>query len=111
MPDKRDSISQRASQLAASNPPGVVLENLLLWMFRAIGLVLGRGWFYGSKVVYFIGLAFMDGYVHGAHAVRQPAPQQLPAPVSPPIVDDDRIADHTTPFGVPFGPNVHASHD
>jgi hypothetical protein len=62
--------------------------------------------------VYFIGLAFMDGYAHGTKAAPRPAPaQQLPQRVSPPLVDDDRIADHTTPFGVPFGPNVHASHD
>lgn len=110
MTDARD-LSRRASELAASHPPAVVLENLFLGFFAVLGWIVGRLWFYGSKTVYIVALALADGYVKGARAANAPV-QQLPqAADTRPLVEDDRITDHTTPFGIPFGPNVQASHD
>lgn len=114
-------IMQRATELATKNTPGevarsagILLENLFLGFFAAVAWVLGRTWFYGSQLIYAAGLAFADGYKRGTKA----QPKQPPAAVSAPLtagpaqlLEDDRIADHMTPFGIPFGPNVQASHD
>jgi hypothetical protein len=109
---KSQEIAQRAEALAKENTLGVVLDNLFFLTFRVIGLALGRTWFYGSKLVYVIWLAFLDGYVQGVKAVReaQAAPGQAPqGPVQGPLLDDERIMmQHNTPFGVPFGPNIQA---
>lgn len=109
-------IMQRATELAEKNTPGVALtsvrdlaENLFLGIFTCLAWVLGRSWFHGSQLLYAAGLAFADGYRKGAHAPRVPQqPSVPPYPGQPRMLDDDRIADHTTPFGVPFGPNVQA---
>lgn len=114
-------IMERAGELASKNTPGVafssfgiLLENLFLGFFASVAWVLGRTWFYGSQLIYAAGLAFADGYKRGTKA----QPKQPPAAVSAPLtagpaqlLEDDRIADHMTPFGIPFGPNVQASHD
>lgn len=85
-------IAQRAEQLAHENPPGVVLENAVLKTFALIGWILGRLWFFGSKFIFIIGLAFIDGYKKGAKvppkAVRSGSPQR--------------------PDLTQYGPNVHA---
>lgn len=106
-------IMQRATELAEKNTPGVALtgirdlaENLFLGLFACIAWILGRSWFHGSQLLYAAGLAFADGYRKGAKAPR--VPPQPPSVPQPRMLDDDRIADHTTPFGVPFGPNVQA---
>jgi hypothetical protein len=109
---------QRATELAEQNTPGVaftglgvLLENLFLGAFTAIGWVTGRTWFHGSRLVYVIGLAVADGYVKGAK-VPPRVPQQLAPPLPPghpDLMSDERIIDQrTTPFGVPYGPNVQA---
>lgn len=106
------ALSKRAGELANENTPGVVLENLFFGFFTVIGMVLGRAWFYASKMVYIIGLAFIDGYKRGAKfqpKVPQPIAAPPPAPDMPALMDDGRTHDaYTTPFGVPFGPNVQA---
>lgn len=114
-------IMQRASELATKNTPGqvarsagIILENLFLGFFACVAWVLGRSWFYGSQLIYAAGLAFADGYKRGAKA-RPEQPQAVEPPAGPrtqELVEDGRIIDqYQTPFGVPFGPNVHASHD
>jgi hypothetical protein len=108
---KRELVTQ-AEQMAQDNPPGVVLENLLLGIFRVLGFILGRLWFYGSKIVYIIGLALADGYKQGARAMVQPQATQPIAVPAGAFVEDPRIHDTAqTPFGVPYGPNIQASHD
>lgn len=106
-------ISQRAAELARQNPPGVVLENLFLGVFAVMGMVLGRLWFWGSKFVFIIGLAFADGYMKGAKVQARPPEAEIPPPPqsvpAPPLMNDGRTMNmNETPFGVPFGPNVHA---
>jgi hypothetical protein len=104
-------ISKRAEQLANEHPPGVVIENLFLGLFTVIGWVLGRSWFYLSKFVFLIYLAFQDGYIKGGKVKQKPPP---PAEIMQPqqiqqLMNDGRTIDTvTTPFGVPFGPNVQA---
>ena len=114
-------IMTRASELAEKNPPGVafknfgiLLENLFLGFFACVAWVIGRTWFYGSQLLYAAGLAFADGYRKGAK-VPPKVPRQLnssPIPGHPDLMADSRIADgYTTPFGVPYGPNVQANHE
>ena len=113
-------IMERATDLAEKNTPGVafqglgvLLENMFLGLFRLIGWSLGRFWFHGSRMLYFMGLAFADGYKSGVRAPVQ-VPQQPSVPAqplvpAPPLMDDGRTHDaYSTPFGVPFGPNVQA---
>jgi hypothetical protein len=114
---ENSDIMARATELATANPPhvsfsklGVLLENLFFGVFRVLGWAIGRLWFHGSRTMFVVGLAFADGYRQGAKAQPEIAPPPPPpAPVD--LLEDDRIADHMTPFGVPFGPNVFASHD
>jgi hypothetical protein len=110
-------IMQRATELAEKNTPGVAfagigifLENMFLGVFKLIGLILGRTWFHGSQLFYAAGLAFADGYRSGTRVARVPQqPSMPPYPGQPDLMDDDRIIDQrTTPFGVPYGPNVQA---
>lgn len=114
-------IMERATKLAEQNTPGVafkglvvLFENTFLGVFALIGWLIGRTWFHGSQLIYLVGLAFADGYKNGAK-VAPPQPKQLPPPrqAGPAdLLDDDRIVDqYQTPFGVPFGPNVQASHE
>lgn len=122
---ENSAIVTRASDLAAQHSPGVVLrkfaiflENLFFGVFRVLGWMIGRSWYHGAQVLFVIGLAFSDGYKLGAK-IPPKEPQALPpgtynsngAPAVD-LVDDDRVIDtYQTPFGVPYGPNVHASHD
>jgi hypothetical protein len=114
--DDNSGIKGRARELAAQNPPGValgkfaiLLENMFFGAFRVLGWAIGRSWFYAAQVLFVIGLAFCEGYRNGAKAApKTPSLPQPAAPV-PDLVDDDRIMDpYTTPFGVPYGPNVQA---
>jgi len=116
------AIMERATELAQQNTPGVTfakfgvfLENLFLGTLRLLGLIVGRTWFHASRTLFVTGLAFADGYKDGVKALP-PAP---PVPVNAPfpgqsaqLLDDPRTIDtYQTPFGVPYGPNVQASHD
>ena len=114
----------RAAELAEKNTPGVaavslgiLLENLFLGTFAVTGWIAGRvvlffgwSWFHGSKLTYAVGLAVADGYKKGSKP--QPRALQVPQqsqPGMPPFMDDGRAHDvYSTPFGVPFGPNVQA---
>ncbi len=111
-------ISERAEALAKAHPFAEVVENTFLGFFHVIGrlfgyIALSAAWiaFHGWTLVFVVWLAFSDGFKHAAKV--QPKPAAV-APVPQPtgkLLEDDRYADYTTPFGVPFGPNVHASHD
>jgi hypothetical protein len=105
-------LSERADNLAAENSPGVVLENLFLGFFAAIGWVLGRSWFHGAKLLFLVYLAFTDGYNRGVKRQPKPAEPVTPPNPQPPLSEllaDSNILDaYQTPFGVPFGPNVQA---
>lgn len=106
----------RAEALAAEHPLGEVLENAFLWAITAIGsfagfLALSLKWTFhhGYAFLFILALAFSAGY-------RKTSKPVVKVPVQPvggsqQLLDDDRIADYQTPFGIPFGPNVQASHD
>jgi hypothetical protein len=118
---ENSDIMARATEMASRNPPDVsfakllvVCENVFFGVFKLIGWLIGRVWFHGSRTLYIVGLAFSDGYKHGAKV--PPKPQQaLPPPQAggpqpmPPLMNDGRTQDvYDTPFGVPYGPNVQA---
>jgi hypothetical protein len=117
-------ISERAEALAKAHPFAEVVENTFLGFFKVLGLitggfVLGVSWlaFHAWTVVFIVWLAFSDGFKAAAR-VHQPDVNQvaeriapLPNPAATHLLDDPRYQDHTTPFGVPYGPNVHASHE
>lgn len=105
----------RANDLALVHTPGAVarsvgefLENAFFGIFRAAGWLLGRAWF----LLFVVGLAFKDGF-DNARPVKVPSsPAPLSAQQKVELMDADRTIDpYQTPFGIPFGPNVHASHD
>lgn len=107
-------IMARATELAEKNTPGVafegigvLLENIFLGLFRLVGWSVGRTWFHGSRLLYFVGLAFADGYKTGTKAPVQ-VPQQPSVPAPPLMADNPIQSAYETPFGVPFGPNVQA---
>jgi hypothetical protein len=114
-------IMARATEMATANPPhvsfaklGELLENMFFGVFKIIGWLIGRAWFHGTRVLYVVGLAFADGYRNGVKAPPEVPPQltQPAQPGMPPLLDDNRtISAYETPFGIPFGPNVQASHD
>src|SRR5580693_5699225 len=92
-------IMERATELAEKNTPGVafeglgiLLENMFLGVFRLIGWGLGRSWFHGSRMLYFAGLAFADGYKNGVKAPVPQVPAQQSVPM-PPLMDDGRTQD------------------
>lgn len=108
-------ISKRAEELAAQHPAGEVLENSLLWLITAIGgffgfLALAVKWtlHHAWSLVFVVALAFSAGYRKTSKpAVKIPV---QPGPVQ--LMEDERTIDsYQTPFGIPFGPNVQASHD
>jgi hypothetical protein len=116
-------ISKRAEALATAHPVGEVAENMFLGFFAVLGglagyAVLAGSWllFHSWKFVFVIWLAFSDGFKRAARVPpRQPKPgaaPPVPLPGSvpaPPLMNDGRTHDvYTTPFGVPFGPNVQA---
>lgn len=116
------AIMERATELAGQNSPGVAfskfgvfLENVFLGTFRLTGFILGRMWFHAAQVLFVIGLAFADGYKDGVKAAPASPASQPPAEHPQPtgaFLDDPRTIDsYQTPFGVPYGPNVQASHD
>jgi hypothetical protein len=111
-------LTKRAEALAAEHPIGEVLENSFLWLITAIGaafgyLVLAVKWliFHSYSFLFVVGLAFAAGF----KKTSKPAVKPEPAPEErtyAALIEDERIIDqHQTPFGVPFGPNVFASHD
>ncbi len=117
----KSDTANRAAELAKAHPFGEVVENTFLGFFHVIGrlfgyLALTLSWiaFHAWTLVFVVWLAFSDGFKHAAKVQpKQPAPAPV-APVQPGathLMDDPRYADHNTPFGVPYGPNVHASHD
>ena len=118
MTDARE-LNKRAAELAESPPPLVVVENLFLGFFACLGWVIGRL----VLLVYLVCLATADGFKHGATALvlKEKKPKAIVAPPAESnghmphpadLHNDDRLQDpYGTPFGVPYGPNVHASHE
>lgn len=112
----KSDVSRRAEVLATAHPFGEVAENAFLGCFSLLGRVTGYfalaiSWlaFHAWTLVFVIWLAFTDGF-------RKAAGTKAQQPAAPPgtasqLLADPRYADQNTPFGVPFGPNVHASHD
>ncbi len=119
-------ITERAQVLAKAHPFGETLENAFLGFFHVIGRAAGYSvkallflLFHGWTLVFVIWLAFSDGFRQAAKVQPKQVHADIPEPGTPPagpgagspLVNDPRYADYTTPFGVPFGPNVHASHE
>lgn len=120
-PMSNTEIMERAKALATENTLDVsfkkffvLLENAFFGIFGILGWLVGRTWFYGAQTLFVVGLAFKEGYVKGAKA-PVPVPEEDARPdavPAPPLMNDGRTMNqYDTPFGVPFGPNVFASHD
>ena len=110
-------ITNRAEALASAHPLGEVLENAFLGVFHHLGRTIGYtakavSWalFHSYTLLFVIWLAFHDGFKHATKAKEQ-APAAISEAPQPPLLADPRYVDQNTPFGVPFGPNVHASHE
>lgn len=109
-----------AAEIADRTSPLHVLDTVILAVLVAIGWVPGRVWWlmvFGSVIaargLTAYALAVRHGYRIGMKKQLAPVkPAKAPAPTlahaTQQLIDDDRIADHQTPFGVPFGPNVQA---
>jgi hypothetical protein len=107
-------VMQRAAELAEKNTPGVavanlgvLLENLFLGTFAAIGWVFGRLWFHGSKLIYAVGLAFADGYKKGAQYTPPPPQPARPVP-NQPNLPNQMEQQFGGPLGVQYGPATFA---
>ena len=120
-------ITERASALAKAHPAHVILENAFLGFFAVIGGIFGYAFravswllFHGYTLLFVIWLAAQDGFRKTSKIEPKPKKNDAPASVPPltgmpptaqQILEDPRYQDQsTTPFGVPYGPNVHASH-
>ncbi len=110
-------ITSRAEALAAAHPLGEVLENAFLGIFHHLGRFLGYTakavayvLFHSYTLLFVIWLAFQDGFKHATKVKEQAPAEAVPLPQGQ-LLGDPRYTDQNTPFGVPFGPNVHASHD
>ncbi len=112
------TITERAEALAKAHPASEVLENAFLGVFTLLGgftgyVTLAATWlaYHAWTFVFVVWLAFSDGFKRTARVQPKPVAQAAAAPLQGQILDDPRYTDHTTPFGVPFGPNVHGSHE
>jgi hypothetical protein len=97
-----------------------VIDTVILAVLVGVGWVVGRSWWllvFGSviaaKGLVSYALAVRHGYRLGTLTLKSAPASVAPARAQPPrttqqLIDEDRIADHQTPFGVPFGPNVQA---
>ena len=111
-------ITERASALAEAHPIGEVLENAFFGSFKLVGMGFGAAFravnwalFHAYTLVFVIWLAFCDGFKQTAKIQPKPAAAEQPAIVQQ-VLNDPRYQDaQSTPFGVPYGPNVHASHE
>lgn len=112
---KNSDIMARADELAVVHSPSAVarsvgefLENAFFGFFRTAGWLAGRAWF----LVFVILLALKDGFNNGRPVKVPSSPAPLSAQGKVELMDAERTIDaYQTPFGVPYGPNVHASHD
>jgi hypothetical protein len=109
-----------AAEVADRTHPLHVIDTVILGILVGVGWIAGRAWWllvfavvFASHGLAAYALAVRHGYRLGTMTLK-PAVQASPGPAPGPprttqqLIDDDRIADHTTPFGVPFGPNVQA---
>ncbi len=110
-----------AAEVADRTHPLHVIDTVILGVLVGIGWVVGRSWWllvfcavFASHGLTAYALAVRHGYRLGTMTLKPvvqaapgPAPNAVPRTAQQ-LIDDDRIADHTTPFGVPFGPNVQA---
>jgi hypothetical protein len=110
-------ISKRGEALAAAHPLGEVLENAFLGVFHHLGRTIGYtakavSWalFHSYTLLFVIWLAFHDGFKHATKA-KEEAPAEPDFALQQQLLADPRYNDQNTPFGVPYGPNVHASHE
>jgi hypothetical protein len=107
-----------AAEVADRTHPLHVIDTVILGILVGIGWVVGRSWWllvfcavFAARGLAAYGLAIRHGYRMGTMTLK-PVAAPGPAPDARALglrsINDDRIADHTTPFGVPFGPNVQA---
>jgi len=108
-----------AADIADRTHPLHVIDTVILAVLVGIGWTVGRAWWLlvfsaviAAKGLAAYALAVRHGYRLGTMTLK-PAVQAAPGPAPDAaakrqIMDDERITDYTTPFGVPFGPNVQA---
>ena len=111
-------ITERAEALAKAHPVGEVLENAFFGSFKLAGMAAGGAFravnwalFHAYTLIFIIWLAFKDGFKQTAKIQPKPAAAVEQPPIVQKLLDDPRYHDQNTPFGVPYGPNVHASHE
>jgi hypothetical protein len=105
-----------AAEIADRTSPLHVLDTIILAVLVAIGWVPGRIWWLAvagsilaARGLTTYALAVRHGYRLGRKTQLKPVAVAPPAMASTQkLIDDERITDHMTPFGVPFGPNVQA---
>jgi hypothetical protein len=110
-----------AAEVADRTSPLHVLDTVILAILVGIGWTAGRAWWllvfgsvFAAKGLVTYAYAVRHGYRAGMMKQLKPVvPAQGAAPpasrpTSEQMLENDRIADHQTPFGVPFGPNVQA---
>ena len=110
------AITERATELAQQNTPGVAfaklgvfLENVFLGTLRLLGLIVGRTWFHFSRLIFVIGLAIygrLQRRCKGPATACASSAGQHPYPAGAGFsVEDPRTIDaYQTPFGVPSRP-------
>lgn len=108
-----------AAEVADRTHPLHVIDTVILAVLVGIGWAAGRSWWllvfgsvFAARGLASYALAVRHGYRLGTMTLK-PAVQASPGPApnartTQQLIDEDRIADHQTPFGVPFGPNVQA---
>lgn len=111
-------LRSEAAEVADRTSPLHVLDTVILAVLVAIGWTVGRAWWLAVFGAVFAGKGLVSysravqyGYRMGTKTQLKPVVQassDVPPHATQRMVDDDRIADHQTPFGVPFGPNVQA---